>query len=58
MLNVRGQAKYGPLHSQHEKVARDGQPLPTFAEFTKACVVAKDMTVRDVWGLILTAVEG
>eukprot|EP00884_Botryococcus_braunii_P016429 jgi/Botrbrau1/346/Bobra.110_2s0005.1 len=51
-------AKYGPLHSGHEQVARGGARLPTFQEFQHACVVAKELTVRDVWGLMLTAVDG
>lgn len=52
------QAKYGPLHSNHQSVARAGASPPTFAEFQGACVVAKELTVRDVWGLILTAIDG
>lgn len=39
-------------------VARGGAQLPTFAEFQHACVVAKELTVRDVWGLMLTAIDG
>ena len=37
---------------------RGGEPLPTFAQLCGRVVASKKVTVRDVWGLMLTALPG
>ena len=52
------QAKYGPLTSTYPGVQRGGEPLPTFAQLSQRVNANKKVTVRDVWGLMLTALPG
>ena len=54
------QAKYGPLTADHPAVERGraAEPLPTWAQFSARAVAAKKLTVRDVWGLMLTSLPG
>ncbi|KAK9831459.1 hypothetical protein WJX81_007468 [Elliptochloris bilobata] len=54
------QAKYGPLTADHPAVERAGaaEPLPTWAQFSARVAAAKKLTVRDVWGLMLTSLPG
>lgn len=52
------QAKYGPLTSASPGVQRGGEPLPTFAQLCARVAASKKITVRDVWGLMLTAQPG
>lgn len=57
---LRLQAKFGPLTADHPAVARVGtaEPLPTWPEFSARVNAAKKLTVRDVWGLMLTSLPG
>ena len=34
------------------------EPLPTWAQFSARAAAAKKLTVRDVWGLMLTSLPG
>ncbi len=54
------QAKLGPLTADHPAVMSGGaaEPLPTWSEFRARVSAAKQLTVRDVWGLMLTSVPG
>ena len=54
------QAKLGPLTADHPAVESGGvaEPLPTWSEFRARVSAAKQLTVRDVWGLMLTSVPG
>lgn len=52
------QAKYGPLTSASPGVQRDGEALPTFQELRQRVSANMKITVRDVWGLMLTALPG
>lgn len=52
------QAKYGPLTSTSPGVQRGGEPLPTFQELCARVNANMKITVRDVWGLMLTALPG
>lgn len=52
------QAKYGPLTSTSQGVQRGGEALPTFAQLCQRVNANKKVTVRDVWGLMLTALPG
>ena len=50
------QAKYGSLQQGHPGVSSD--PLPTLDQVKASVSAAKQLTVRDVWGLMLTCVPG
>ncbi|KAK9828498.1 hypothetical protein WJX72_000382 [[Myrmecia] bisecta] len=49
---------YAPLSSSSLEVQRGGQPLVSFAAFKTQTIAVKKTTVRDIWGLMLTAVPG
>lgn len=51
------QEKYGKLRGPPGAAAAT-TALPQFAEFKTRLVLAKKMTVRDVWGLMLHSVRG
>ncbi|BDA43201.1 probable crossover junction endonuclease MUS81 [Coccomyxa sp. Obi] len=51
-------AKYGPLTSTSQGVQRGGEALPTFEQLCQRVNANKKITVRDVWGLMLTALPG
>lgn len=46
------------LQANSPTVQQGGEPLPTFDQFQERGNSNKAMTVRDVWGLMLTAVPG
>ena len=50
------QEKYGRLHPGHPQASQE-QP-PTLDEVKARVSGAKQLTVRDVWGLMLTTVPG
>jgi hypothetical protein len=52
------QAKYGPLTSTSTGVQRGGEPLPSFEQLSQRVQACMKITVRDVWGLMLTALPG
>lgn len=52
------QAKYGPLTSTSAGVQRSEDALPTFEELQARVQANMKLTVRDVWGLMLTALPG
>ena len=50
------QAKYRDLHPGHPQASREHPP--TLEEARARVHAAKQLTVRDVWGLMLTTVPG
>jgi len=52
------QAMYGPLTSTSPSVQRQGEQLPTFEQLAQRVQANMKITVRDVWGLMLTALPG
>ena len=60
MYSVHGivQALYGPLTSTSPGVQREGEQLPTFEQLAQRVQANMKITVRDVWGLMLTALPG
>ena len=52
------QALYGPLTSTSPGVQREGEQLPTFEQLAQRVQANMKITVRDVWGLMLTALPG
>lgn len=60
MCSVRAivQALYGPLTSTSPGVQREGEQLPTFEQLAQRVQANMKITVRDVWGLMLTALPG
>lgn len=49
---------YGPLTSMSPSVQREGEQLPTFEQLAQRVQANMKITVRDVWGLMLTALPG
>ena len=49
---------YGPLTSASPSVQQDGEQLPTFEQLAQRVQANMKITVRDVWGLMLTALPG
>ncbi len=49
---------YGPLTSASSSVQREGEQLPTFEQLAQRVQANMKITVRDVWGLMLTALPG
>ncbi len=49
---------YGPLTSASPTVQQDGEQLPTFEQLAQRVQANMKITVRDVWGLMLTALPG
>ena len=52
------QAMYGPLTRTSTSVQREGEQLPTFEQLAQRVQANMKITVRDVWGLMLTALPG
>ena len=52
------QVMYGPLTSTSPSVQQDGEQLPTFEQLAQRVQANMKITVRDVWGLMLTALPG
>ena len=52
------QALYGPLTNASSNVQREGEQLPTFEQLAQRVQANMKITVRDVWGLMLTALPG
>ena len=52
------QDKLGRLCADSPCVQQGGTPLPTLESFSETIRSAKKTTVRDAWGLMLTAVPG
>ncbi len=52
------QALYGPLTSTSPGVQREGEQLLTFNQLVQRVQANMKITVRDVWGLMLTALPG
>ena len=50
------QAKYCSLRSDSPNVAKGGKPLPTLDQLEGKLRLAKKVTLRDVWGLMLCQV--
>ena len=50
------QAKYGRLHAGHPQASEEAPP--TLEDIRVRVAGAKQLTVRDVWGLMLTTVPG
>lgn len=48
----------GPLTSTSLSVQREGEQLPTFEQLAQRVQANMKLTVRDVWGLMLTALPG
>lgn len=55
---VAAQAMYGPLTSTSPTVQKEGEQLPTFEQLAQRVQANMKITVRDVWGLMLTALPG
>lgn len=50
------QAKYADLTPESAAVAKQGEPLPSLEQLEGLLRRAKQVTLRDVWGLMLCAV--
>ena len=50
------QAKYDRLRHDSAEVAKTGGPLPTLVQLEEQLRLAKKVTLRDVWGLMLCTV--